>query len=368
MQQLIDEGKAPNFKRFQDEGVWTTNARADYTRTETLPNHTCMFTGRPVDQPDGMPDTTHHGWITNKAPKRGGTLHNQGNPKLEYVASVFDVVHDAGLSTALYASKDKFELYDDSYDKNNGAKNGHGRDKIDAFLTEDDGAPRFSQTLNERFLDDMAERHFNYVFVHYRDPDTTGHALGWGSGGWCYAVRNADAYVGEVFRLVENDEKLAGRTAIILNTDHGGVGYAHSNETKRENYTIPIMVWGAGVGRGDLYAINRHSRVDPGKSRVDYVQTGQPIRNGDTGNLAMSLLGLGPIPGSTINVKQDLRVALAGDYNTDGAVDVADYVLWKKLEGSTTDLRADGNGDGRVDLADHELWKSHIGQSSAAAE
>jgi predicted AlkP superfamily pyrophosphatase or phosphodiesterase len=324
MQELIDSGKAPNLKRFQDEGVWTTNARTDYSQTNTLPNHTCMFTGRPVAQPDGMPNTSHHGFSENKAPKRGGTLHNQGNPNLKYIASVFDVVHDAGLSTGLYAAKDKFELYDKSYDENNGAEHQHGRDKIDVFFTADDGPPQFSKSVNERFLADMAQRHFNYVFLHYRDPDTTGHALSWGSGGWFHAVRSADAYLGEVFRLVENHPKLAGRTAIILNTDHGGVGFSHSDPTKVEDYTIPIMVWGPGVGRGDLYAINRDSRTNPLSERVDYTAKKQPIRNGDTGNLALSLLGLGPIPGSLINAKQDLRVAMPGDYNLDGSVDAAE--------------------------------------------
>jgi hypothetical protein len=95
MQELIDAGFAPNFKRFQDEGVWTANARTDFTHTNTLPNHTSMFTGRPVTQPEGMSETIHHGWATNKAPTRGNTLHTEGNPKLKYIASVFDVVHDA---------------------------------------------------------------------------------------------------------------------------------------------------------------------------------------------------------------------------------------------------------------------------------
>lgn len=368
MQQLIDSGEAPNLKRLQDEGAWTDNARTDYTHTNTLPNHTCMLTGRPTLQPKNLPDWPYHNWSENKVAKLSASFHDRDDPNIGYVASAFDVVHDAGLSTALYASKDKFSIYDQSYDETNGAKHTHGRDKIDQYVYANDGPPRFAASLNEQFLSDMAAQHFNYAFVHYRDTDSAGHALGWGSGAWMYALRNVDGYLGEVLRLVETDATLAGRTAIILNTDHGGTGFDHSDSKLHENYTIPVLVWGAGVGRGDLYAINRDTRTDPGNSRPEYHAPAQPIRNGDTGNLALSLLGLGPIPESTINAKQDLRVALIGDYNLDGAVDAADYVVWRKTEGSTTDLRADGNRDGRVDRADHQLWRSKFGQPAAAAK
>ncbi len=367
MQQLIEDDKAPNLKRLRDEGAWTTNARTDYTRTDTLPNHTCMFTGRPTLQPSDMPDAPYHACTTNSFPKVGASLHNREDPHVGYVASVFDVVHDAGLSTAMYATKDKFILYDQSYDENKGAPHDHGRDKIDVYFYANDGPLRFSASMNARFLADMAERRFNYVFIHYRDTDTAGHALGWGGRGWAYALRNIDGYVGEILKLIENDVQLAGRTAIILTTDHGGKGFVHDDAAVPENYTIPILVWGAGVGRGDLYAINRAVRTDPGQSRPEYSISVQPIRNGDTGNLALSLLGLGPIPGSLINAGQDLRVALVCDYNLDGAVDAADYIVWKTTEGSATDLRADGNGDGQVDQADHDLWKSHFNESAAAA-
>jgi Type I phosphodiesterase / nucleotide pyrophosphatase len=365
MQQAVDAGQAPTFKRLEEEGAWTANARTDYTHTVTIPNHTCMITGRPVEQPAGMPNTVQHGYDFNDVPGHGDTLHNAGNPHVDYIASVFDVVHDAGLSTGLYVTKDKFVIYDQSYNETTGADGPHGRDKIDSYYFQDDGLPTYSAGLNARLLADMAAKHFNYVFVHYRDTDSAGHADGWGSTAYQQAVAAIDGYLADVLHLVETDPVLKGHTAVIVTTDHGGKGLEHYESDLTANYTIPVFVWGAGVGHGDLYAMNVGVRQDPGDSRPDYTEPQQPIRNGGTGNLALELLGLGPIPGSLINAKQDLRVKLVGDYNGDGAIDAADYTVWRDTQGSTTDLRADGDGNGAVDEADFKLWRSHFGGGKA---
>ncbi|HEX5472073.1 MAG TPA: lamin tail domain-containing protein [Lacipirellulaceae bacterium] len=56
-----------------------------------------------------------------------------------------------------------------------------------------------------------------------------------------------------------------------------------------------------------------------------------------------------------------------GDYNDDGEVDTADYILWRKSDGSTTQLAADGNGDGLVSNRDYYYWRQYFGDSRTAA-
>jgi hypothetical protein len=52
---------------------------------------------------------------------------------------------------------------------------------------------------------------------------------------------------------------------------------------------------------------------------------------------------------------------LPGDYNHDGHVDAADYVVWRKTLNSTTSLAADGSYNGVIDAADYNLWRSNVG-------
>jgi arabinogalactan endo-1,4-beta-galactosidase len=54
--------------------------------------------------------------------------------------------------------------------------------------------------------------------------------------------------------------------------------------------------------------------------------------------------------------------AAHGDYNADGAVDVADYVVWREtLDQSGVTLPADGNGNGQIDPGDYDVWRSNFG-------
>ena len=62
---------------------------------------------------------------------------------------------------------------------------------------------------------------------------------------------------------------------------------------------------------------------------------------------------------------------LTGDYNGNGIVDAADYIIWRKTLGSTTDLRANGDNTGasagKIDQADYLAWKSNFGHIASGA-
>jgi autotransporter-associated beta strand protein len=64
-----------------------------------------------------------------------------------------------------------------------------------------------------------------------------------------------------------------------------------------------------------------------------------------------------------LRVTTFLPPALVGDYNQDGIVDSADYVLWRNNVGTTSlPNRASGN-TGPIGTADYDAWRQHFGQT-----
>jgi hypothetical protein len=60
--------------------------------------------------------------------------------------------------------------------------------------------------------------------------------------------------------------------------------------------------------------------------------------------------------------------SLTGDYNFNGTVDAADYVVWRKTLGQTgSGLAADGDGDGMIDTGDYDLWRTNFDQAAGGA-
>jgi hypothetical protein len=299
IQTLINNNALPNFNRLVTGGASTFNARDDYDYTVTLPNHVTQVTGRGVEGIDG------HNWTVNEDPQPDQTIHtNKGS----YVAGVFDVAHDNGLRTGMYASKTKFSLFDTSYNAVNGAIDLTGVDngcgKIDSYVYDEN-----TTSLTDSFITAMQSDPFNYVFLHYADPDAAGHNSGWGNDEYNNAMIAVDGYLGRIFDMVTSEATFQGKTAIVLTADHGGKEFDHSDPADPLAYTIPFGVWGPGVTAGaDLYALNSASRLDPSTDRPPYDDAVQPIRNGDAPNLELQLLGLRSVPGSTINVGQDLAV------------------------------------------------------------
>jgi hypothetical protein len=55
---------------------------------------------------------------------------------------------------------------------------------------------------------------------------------------------------------------------------------------------------------------------------------------------------------------------LDGDYNNDGAVDAADYVLWRKNNNSGVTLPNDSTPG--TDTTDYAVWRTHFGQTSGS--
>lgn len=82
----------------------------------------------------------------------------------------------------------------------------------------------------------------NVCFIHFSQPDLTGHTFGWNSTEYVYALRQVDVQIGELLTFWKRNGYL-DNTLVLVTSDHGGHKNTHGTNSP-EDMTIPWIAWG----------------------------------------------------------------------------------------------------------------------------
>jgi hypothetical protein len=117
-----------------------------------------------------------------------------------------------------------------------------------------------------------------------------------------------------------------------------------------------------GLWRIDLNTMAVQAVVESGGSHFGLLAVGGP--NHHQFGFRSSQVGSFSEP-PRLQLSYSVPPIQSADYNGDGAVDAADYTVWRDTLGSMSDFRADGTNDGHVGPEDYALWKSQFGTTTA---
>ena len=253
-----------------DEGAFTLNARTEREQTITLPNHTGMLTGRRIDADHGG-----HGVTWNDERLHPRTVQEAaGHP----VASVFTVVDSPERDTALFASKQKFTLFDRSWPK-----------AIDKFVLREDNA-RLVRRVRADIGRPRARLPLRAPLRARRRRSRRGlHVAGLPRRGGGQRPPDRPDPGG---RRARTPAWLATPWSSSPPTT-AATAPATATRPGSANYRVPFLVWGAGVTHDTTSTTSTATTPTPAGRRTTYAADRQPVRNGDVANLATDLLGLG---------------------------------------------------------------------------
>jgi hypothetical protein len=205
-------------------------------------------------------------------------------------------------------------------------------------------------------------------------------------------------YVYEPFARFSNPNGLAGRGEMVLYIFDGEAGsdvrsqIVHLDETKDYRFILEVVgptlhgqvlnLTDGGVivaeAFRDLVIETQTTDHDANPSTPDVVHV--PYISGHSAVLlAGSSLASGEAQLTVDNFRTETLVA--GDYNGNGTVDAADYIVWRNTQGATSpngnpptsfgDMRANGaysvGHPQSIDLADYNFWRSKFGSTGSGS-
>lgn len=231
----IEAAHTPQIDALISGGSYTDRALCEIPAS-TLPNHTTMLTGLSV---------ARHGVRFNTEVE--GTVG-------------FPTIHDhcaaAGLRGGFYASKAKLAYL-------------VHLESVDEVVIRSD-----SQELVDLVIEQILTDTLDFIFLHIRDPDSTGHEFGWMSPEYLAAVEVADGQIAQIVDALAEAELYTAH--LLVTADHGGQGAAHFLNVPQVRH-VPWIAWGPAVAAGRILCAE--------------------VRQADTPATVLALLGL-PVPPS----------------------------------------------------------------------
>lgn len=210
-------------------------------------NATYCMTTRTV-----MPSVTlpcHMSLFHSVNPDRHGVLTNLYTPQVRPIKGLFNALHDAGRSTAMFYSWE--ELRD------------LGRPgSLDYSLFCSQSAFEHS---GKRLTDDLIafwkENQPDFSFLYLGEPDEVGHGKGWMTDDYLASVSEAMDCTKTVI------EELDDRCTVIVTADHGGHDRTHGTECQ-EDMTIPLFFLGKAFEKGKSLAAASILDIAPTVARL----------------------------------------------------------------------------------------------------
>lgn len=254
----VAKAEMPLFKAMAAEGAHTWEA---YTIVPsiTLPSHVSMLTGVGIQK---------HQILWNE--------WDETRPKLA-VPTIFHLAKERGLTTAMIAAKPKFITFREA-------------GGLDTFVIPENAK---AAGIGAAVAELLKKQQPNLVFIHFADPDSTGHQFGVNSPEKMQALADCDQALG-VIRAAIAAAGIADSSVMILTADHGG-------------HDRPAAEIADRVKRGLPPSPGTHGAPDSCDVIIPWIAWGKGARHGftvtapvvqyDTAATALWLLGV-PVPES----------------------------------------------------------------------
>lgn len=208
--------------------------RADAVTPDVAPNLTALEAAgaharQALDDLPPVTTTNHATMLTGLTASEHHIVIDADLPGVVPFKTLFDYAHDAGLRCAFFAGKVKLRYFAPP-------------EALETIEINGDLA-----ALTARVLGELSADGPDVIFVHFRDPDATGHHSGWMSAEYLAALTRVDAYVGQIAAAAAADTTRG--TYLIITADHGGEGFTHilDDAATRE---IPWIVVGPDIPAG----------------------------------------------------------------------------------------------------------------------